>query len=440
MPDPLCRLSVAHGPHTVDLALPNETPVGLLLPSIVDLVHRGPVAADEARQWQLSRLGEERLDCAMSLHDNGIRDGELLLLATKAMPAPVRIQGDPWHAVIDTIDTGPPSTGVTAAAACLCVAVLGAAALVWSGVVTHATGHLITAGVIATPAAAGAVAMRRAHPDPILCVALSVIAVVFAAAAGFLAVPAGPSTANALLAAAVACSTSILLLRVTRCGAVCLTALATLTALTGAASACGVAWTLPVSTTGAALSVMSLATLGVAARLSIAPAGLAPHGDDDAASETLRAVAAHHTLTGLVIGSAGAAALGAVLVASGGIHGGRSWTHAAVFAAVVGLVMVLRTRTHVDMRRRIALIIGGLVATAAGVAPIVVSIPGQAYWVCVLATAIGLSMLGGAFGARVNPLTRRAVDVLEYLALAAVVPLACWVAGLYGLVRGLSLP
>ena len=31
-------------------------------------------------------------------------------------------------------------------------------------------------------------------------------------------------------------------------------------------------------------------------------------------------------------------------------------------------------------------------------------------------------------------------EVLEYLALTAVVPLACWAGGLYDLIRGLSLP
>jgi type VII secretion integral membrane protein EccD len=447
LPDSLCRLSIQHGPHTVDLALPRETPVGVLLPSIVDLVQRGGVAVDEGRQWHLSRVGQTRLDSASSLHDNAIRDGELLLLTTTATPAPQWIEDDPWHAVIDTADTGRTPTRVTATAACLCAAVLGATALVWSGIVTHATGHVITGGTIASAAAIGAVAMRRAHPDPILCITLSVIAVVFAAAAGFLAVPVGPSTANSLLAAAVACSISILLLRVTRCGAVCLTALATFTALTSAASACGVAWTLPVATTGAALSALSLGALGVSARLSIAAAGLAPvmpssddRADDGSASETPRAVTAHHTLTGLVIGSAGAAALGAALVAWDCVDDGRMWPKGAVFAVVVGLAMVLRARTHIDMCRRTALFVGGTTATAAGVALVVVSVPGQANWVCLIATAVGLSMLGAGFGATVNPLVRRTVEVSEYLALAAVVPLACWVGGLYGLIRGVSLP
>jgi type VII secretion integral membrane protein EccD len=250
-----------------------------------------------------------------------------------------------------------------------------------------------------------------------------------------------------LLAAAAACSMSTLMLRVNRCGAICLTALATSTSLTGAAFACGVAWTLPISTTGATLSALSLGILGMAARLSIAAAGLAPamsdsdhHADADPASETPRAVAAHRTLTGLVIGSASAAALGAGLVASADLHDAGTWPKGAAFAAVVGLVMVLRARTHIGACRRMALVIGGAAAIAAGVALIVVLAPRQANWVCLVATAVGLSMLGRVFGATINPLARRAVDVLEYVAIAAVVPLACWVGGLYGLIRGVSLP
>jgi hypothetical protein len=49
-------------------------------------------------------------------------------------------------------------------------------------------------------------------------------------------------------------------------------------------------------------------------------------------------------------------------------------------------------------------------------------------------------VLAGPPATSANPLAHRAVEVLEYLALAAVVPLACWVSGLFASVRGLSLP
>jgi hypothetical protein len=39
----------------------------------------------------------------------------------------------------------------------------------------------------------------------------------------------------------------------------------------------------------------------------------------------------------------------------------------------------------------------------------------------------------------VSPVGQRGVELLEYLALAAVVPLACWVCELYGAARGVNL-
>ena len=70
----------------------------------------------------------------------------------------------------------------------------------------------------------------------------------------------------------------------------------------------------------------------------------------------------------------------------------------------------------------------------------VVAIPRQANWAGVVAVIAGVGALRVGFGATVSPVARRGVDLLEYLVVAAVVPLACWVVGLYGVFRGLSLP
>jgi hypothetical protein len=40
---------------------------------------------------------------------------------------------------------------------------------------------------------------------------------------------------------------------------------------------------------------------------------------------------------------------------------------------------------------------------------------------------------------RLSPIGRRSVELLEYLALAVVVPLACWICGLYGAARSMNL-
>jgi len=432
MPDSMCRLAIQHGPQTVELALPCDAPVGLLLPSVVDLVEPDVAANGEGLRWQLSRVGHERLDEAVSLRDNAVRDGELLLLAAAATPTPIRVPDDPWQELVETSDRSCTPPWATAAA-CLCMAMLGAAALAWSGVATRATSHVVTAGVIAAVAAIAAVALWRAHQDAIEVTTLSVLAVVFGAMAGFLAVPTGLSMASELLAASVACAMSILLLRITRCGAMCLTAMATTAGLTATATACGVAWMLPVTTTGAVLATLCLGALAVTARLSIATAGLT-HTGDDFAELTSQAITAHQSLTGLLIGSAAAAALGSVLVVSGAPDS----LSALLFTAVVGLVLVLRARIHIDLRRRVTLVAAGMAAMVASCASFTVSEPVQANWVSLVAIAAGAGMLSPGFGATRNVLVRRAIDVLEYVALAAVLPLACWVGGLYGLVRGLS--
>ena len=118
---------------------------------------------------------------------------------------------------------------------------------------------------------------RATHPAPLPSVALGVIAVVYTAVVGFLSVPAGPSAANGNRpAAAAGFAMAILLLRLTRSGTTCLTAVATCAALPAATAGICVVWTMPAEAAGAALATLSLAVLGLAARMSIAAAGLTP--------------------------------------------------------------------------------------------------------------------------------------------------------------------
>jgi type VII secretion integral membrane protein EccD len=348
--------------------------------------------------------------------------------------------------VLAQLDTayGGPALRALAVVACLLAGGAGAAALVWSAVVTASSGPLVTASGLAIAAAVGAVLTRRTHRDPLLCVTLSVIAVVFAAVVGFLIVPGAPSAAHVLLASAAAFSMTMLMLRLIGCGAICLTAIATFTMLTASTAAVGVTWHLPADAAGAALAALALATLGVSAKLSIAVAGIGPplpsadDLEDDEASDgdiAVRSVRAHQALTGLVTGSAAAAALGAALVA----YGEDSLWSAAAFTAVVGLALLLRARTHAGTSRRIALAASGILSVTAGFTASVVCAPSQAHWISLVAAAAGVGALSRLLGMTVSPVARRAIECLEYLALAAVVPLACWVAGLYGLVRDMGM-
>jgi type VII secretion integral membrane protein EccD len=446
--DSLCRLTVqsgeSDGPPAVDLALPRNAHVGLLMPSIVDLVHGATTT--EVVRWRLSRIGGPSLDESITLSENNVRDGEVLLLTSIEPPAPQQVAHDTCHAVAQVDDgSHQPALRILAVLACLCAAGIGAAALAWSGLTTRAAGHIITGALLAAAAAVGSIVSRRAQQDPLPCVALSVVAVIFTTAVGFLAVPAGPSAANGLLAAATGLSMAMLLLRLTGCGRICLTAIAIGTALATVTTAACLAWTLAAEAAGAVLTILSLGVLGMAARLSITVAGLVPTlpaADDEQFSAHVgeaQGTLAHQTLTGLVIGSSSSAALGSVLVARGALDDAGSSQSAAVFSAVVGLVLILRARTHSKMPRRTALAAGGMLSVATVFFVIVISAPEQAHWMAVLAAAAGAASLGWLFGMSVSPVVRRAIELLEYLALAAVMPLACWVIGVYGLVRGMSL-
>ncbi|MGY4653428.1 type VII secretion integral membrane protein EccD [Mycobacterium sp. URHB0021] len=445
MPDALCRMSIKAGDGSakgaVDLALPADVQVGLLMSSIVDIVFAE--TATQSRRWRLSRIGGYPVDESMTLLENGVRDGELLLLAVADPPAPQWSADDPFQSAASFTDLAhEPTTHSTAVVACVYSAGCGAAALVGSQLADrHA--HAVVAAAIAVSAMVAAVVIRRAHADSTACVALSVVSVVFSAAAGFLAVPDGPQDGSVLLAAACAFAAAILLLRFTGCGTVPLTAIATVAGLLAAAAG-GRIW-ISTTATGVAMSVVSVAGLGISAKLSISIAGLAaamPRSDE--ASSTVdvsgaQTAFAHHCLTGIVIGLSCAAPLGTALMAWGDLQNGSRWPVLAAFAATVGLVLLMRTATHADRRRRIALGAGGTASITVALAVLVTASPAHAMWASVAATAAGVSALARFFDVTISPVARRAAEMVEYAALAGVVPLACWAGDLYALVRETSL-
>ncbi len=93
--------------------------------------------------------------------------------------------------------------------------------------------------------------------------------------------------------------------------------------------------------------------LSLAPKLTVAAAGLGPRG----LPRDRRAAAAHRTLTGLVAGWSSTAMLGVVVAARMRYRrpAAASPAVAAVFAADLGVLLLLRQRSHVDARRRIML-------------------------------------------------------------------------------------
>ncbi|BBY79899.1 type VII secretion integral membrane protein EccD [Mycolicibacterium pulveris] len=437
----LCRLTVEHqrddGCHEVDLALPRDIHLCQLMPSIVELTH-GAIAPEVGVRWRLVRIGGVSLDEFMTLEQNGIDDGAMLLLTTVAPPEPVWSPGDFGRLTAQLTDTDDASALLPVTGA-LTAATVAAAALGWAEAPT--TARLVTALGVAAVTTAAAVVSDRAYPDGPMASALSVVAVMFVAAAGFIAVPGGPATPHVLLSSASALAMTMALLRLTRCATVWLTAIASAAALTASAAGAGSGWHLPPATVGTLLAALSLAALAVAPRLSMLAAGVGPPppGSDDLPVGDAGVTHAHRVLTGLVVGASTAATLGCATVTFAAVAGHTAKLNTALFVGIMAAVLLLRTRVHVDPARRTALGVGGIVSAVACFVIAAAAMPGQLHWFSLLATAAGAAGLSRLIGLSVGPVLQRVVEVAEYVAAAAVVPLACWVAGVYGVVRAIGL-
>ncbi|MFC5065717.1 type VII secretion integral membrane protein EccD, partial [Actinomycetospora atypica] len=208
------------------------------------------------------------------------------------------------------------------------------------------------------------------------------------------------------------------------------------------------------SAVAAGAGAAAVVALSVLPRLGIALARLplprvpvepgAQDGPDDAgpadpAALDRRADRAHALLAGL---AGGVVAVLAVAVAVLGLAPAPGWRGVAGAVLVVLLVVAaaLRSRSYANAVPATVLLLGALVA---GVGPVVGAVaaapPGAArLGVAAAAAVVGVLavLLGSVLPRRHHsPGSRRAVDLLEGVAIAAVVPLACAVADLFSAVR-----
>jgi type VII secretion integral membrane protein EccD len=392
----------------------------MLVPGILSLVD--PTAGSDTviDDWQLDRWSGPPIDDSMTLAENGVRDGELVILASRDAAPPAPVQWDPCR----TVAVADPPTGNARAvgpAVCAWAAIAASGALGWGGAGAQGWSHLIVAAAGSAAAAIMAIANGSGT-------VLRVAAVCLAAAAGFLAVPSTPCAASAFLAASAGFSMALLMMR--SATSVTLVAMATLSGLAALAALPPLIGTVSLSAVGATLATASLALLAVAPRTAILASGLRPddHPDDCDA----RPAFAHAILTGMVIGCASGTAIGALVVAVGCRLPGSPILAGVSFTLVVGAALSLRLRSHVDGPRRTALLSGGLCCFTAGFVIATAADPASAGWTSAVVIAIGL---GAVRDREVGPGVVRAVELLEYAVLAAVLPLACWVGGVYAFAR-----
>ncbi len=440
-------MSVQAGAAVVDLALPAEVPVAVLIPSIVDIV-RGPVPHPEATGYWLSSPGTSALPGSSTLAQNGIVDGTVLVLSRSAPPAPVARCDDAAEAVTAALAAGDAPTRRRAdraagAVAAACLTGVGGLTLIRNALGGNGIGSQATAGAAAGAAALAATAAAIAqgvHRDATAGLTLSALAAAFAAVAGFLLVPGRPGLPNVLLAAMAAAVTTALGARIAGCTRTALTAMAGVALAVAVAALVGVLTGARAHAIGAVSALASVGLLGLSARVSLVLAGLSPRLDAAAPDPdrlAAAAVRADRWLTGLVAACAAAAAAGAAVTAlAGGPRPGR-----LAFAAFTGVLLLMRARTF-GGRRALVLVAGGLVAVGTALGAAAIGAPGRGPWIVAATAALaGAAMFLGwvAPALTQSPPLRWGIGLLECLALVAMAPLTCWICGAYGALRGLGI-
>jgi type VII secretion integral membrane protein EccD len=453
--DTVCRVTVQVGGRRLDVGLPADVPLAELLPAMVAGAG-GRLAERGGEGWALHRLAGPALDSTHTAAQLGVRHGEVLQLRPLWTDAPVLRVDD----VVDAIGTAAhelPGRWSTAAARATGLAWLGTALA--AGLVSVLFGarlwpvpSLVSGGLAAVLLAAAAIAGRGAGRSDVGAV-LGIAAVGYAFAAG-LSLFAGHPVASfdALPGWAVGCAAALTV--AVLAGALVPARMPELTGATALAG-CGLAGVAvaaavhggPAGAAAAALALGLLATGLVpmlAFRLSRLPMPFIP-GDRpqladggaevepaDVAAGTARA---DRFVTALVAASAGLAALAAPAVVA------RPGWAGPTLAGTAALALVLRARHYRALAQRLWLhgsALALLVALAAGLTvhsgqPLLV-----AGGMLGVALVSALAVPGAAAPRQWPPSVGRLGDVLEVLAVVALLPLALQLLGVYAQVRQLG--
>lgn len=448
----LARVTVSTPKRRIDVALPGNALVADLLPQLLALA--GDELADEGERhggWSLRRATGSELDPARNLGAAGIRDGEVLHLVPRRMDWPEvayddiveviasgsRRIGHSWGAAA-TRRCGLAVAAVTFALGIVDVALSGPPWAAAAGIAFAAAAILVVLGVV----------LSRALSDANAGGVTASCALPYAWVGGALAVAPHDASLLRLGAPSVLLGSAALIV----VSVIGLTAVAATVRIFVAGVAAGVAGLL-----GAVLSLAGVSAVGaVAVAMTVAIAALPGYPAlsvwlgrvpvpvlpsrpeeiladrpmprrDDVFSAVARA---SDLLTGALLGTAliGVACAG-VLVVSGGVV-------ASVLAVTAAIAFLLRGRLFAAPHQRVPLLVAG--ATILGLLLITRTVRAEATHTRLLLLLAALIVAGLVLAAGLvyskrapSPRIGRFADIIDVLAIMALVPLACGVAGVF---------
>ncbi|MCG5220533.1 type VII secretion integral membrane protein EccD [Streptosporangium sp. KLBMP 9127] len=451
------RVTIVTPTKRVDLALPSDLPLAHLLPNLLAAAGeagRDPGGASSG--WVLQRVGGPALDAGASLAALEVRDGEILYLLPRASELPEAVFDD----VADTIATGikersgrwqPRHTRTAGLTAAVALLVAGAVALVLGGPPWTLPGA--AAGVFALLAVAGGAALSRAAGDSGAGAAIGYAALPYAFLAGLF-TPARPVGVLAFGAPNLLAACAVTAMVATVAGWAVADGLpnffgVTLAAMVGAAGSASVMF-LDASAAGAAAVAVGVVLActplipTLSFRLARLPLPSMPANAEELRSDNQeldgpevkrRAVVAERFATGLIAGIALVAVVAVVL-----LIGAPGWTSGAS-VLVVAVALLLRARVFNGIGQRVFLLGAGLIGlivfavslAATGQIAALLTVLGL-LWAVALAAGMGLYLPEH----KPTPFWGRAGDVLDFVLIMAMFPLALGVLDVYAWVRGLS--
>jgi type VII secretion integral membrane protein EccD len=446
------RVTVVAPTARVDIALPAQSTVAELLPQLVQLTTGEPQAG---AGWSLARLGGRPFDPGATVAGAGIHDGDLVYLNPRehdigpllfddvvdAIAHAAAQRAGTWRAQLSRrVGLASAMAALAGLAALIAVAGLPSSALILG---TLAVILLITAGSLA-----------RAFGDADAGAALAVGGLPAALLAGMEAVNGGGHPLRPTAAAlAVGCGAVLVASVVSAIAVAHRTAVFTGVAVAASAGGLAAAATIVTGARPASVAavtvvlsiVFSPALPMLAVRIGRLPL---PRIPTDAAAfraderptlgpEVVDGTrAAQAVLTGL-LGAVSAVAFAGTV----GVTGWNSpWT--MTLGAVAGFALLLRSRAYVSVGQRGVLMLGGtggLLVTAARVVSTSGTLTRAGLAAAVLATAVFclVHALRGT-GKGPSPYWSRLLDVAEFLALIALVPVAAAVLDVFAAVRSLG--
>ncbi|MET9886708.1 type VII secretion integral membrane protein EccD [Streptomyces sp. NPDC006430] len=458
----LCRLTVRTPERVLDLALPVTVPIADLLPTLVTYGGDGLEESGlDHGGWVLQRLGAPPLDEEATVQSLELRDGEVLHLRPRADQLPEVHFDD----LVDGIATSLGTRGhawterhsrIVLRAVMVAVLAAGLLALALPGGDRQV--RAVLAAVAGLLVLAGAASASRAVGDAAAGAALGVMAAPYLALAGAL-LPSGGHGAGAaehllgaqVLAGSAAGAGGAVLAVAAVAAYVPLLTSSAVVALAGVAwGALMLLMDIPASHAASMTAVLAVVFGAMAPALSARLAGLRLPPLPTNADELQQGIDPHDTELVAVRAALAEEWLTALFAAAGLVCAGclagllldRPGPPALITAGVLALVLLLHARGIGGAWSRLAVLVpgvgGGLLlafVVAAGASP---GTRPALIGILLAVAAVAAIASWTVPGRRVVPYWGRAADLLHTLAAVALLPLALWVLGVFGALRGLG--